>query len=349
MGHGTHTASTAAGSPVPNASYLDLANGTAQGMAPHARVAMYKVCWGEGHCYSPDILAGFDRAITDGVDIISVSLGGTEDDSYDNEMIGIGAFSAMENGITVSVSAGNSGPKDSTLSNGSPWVITVGASTVDHDFPAFVELGNKKQFTGSTLYVGPGINVPTGVVYNKGASDSNLCLPGSLDPAAVKGKVVICDLGGASTIAQEEAVKAAGGVGIIIAQMSTQGTGASVAEPHIIPALAVESGVVDAIMQYVMSDRNPTVRLIFRKDRLNVKPAPVVASFSSRGPYHLSPEILKPDVIAPGVNILAAWPGDQNATDTPLDKRRIEFKIISGNPFFVILLIRFIIYKCIIF
>lgn len=107
-GHGTHTASTAAGSPVANASFLGYAKGTTRGMASHARVAMYKVCW-NGMCDGSDILAGLDWAIKDGVDIISLSAGGGSN-PYFGDPIAFGSFTAVEKGIFVSCAAENSCP-----------------------------------------------------------------------------------------------------------------------------------------------------------------------------------------------------------------------------------------------
>lgn len=143
-GHGSHTLSTAAGNFVPGANVFGLGNGTASGGSPRARVAAYKVCWppvNGSECFDADILKAFDMAIHDGVDVLSVSLGGDPID-YFEDGLSIGAFHAVKNGVVVVCSAGNSGPTPGTVSNVSPWMITVGASTLDREFEAFVQLGN---------------------------------------------------------------------------------------------------------------------------------------------------------------------------------------------------------------
>ncbi|KAL6280246.1 hypothetical protein ACE6H2_017127 [Prunus campanulata] len=150
-GHGSHTASTAAGREVP-ASYFGLAAGTARGGVPNARIAVYKVCWASG-CASADILAAFDDAIADGVDIISTSLGFPFPLEYLEDPIAIGSFHAMKYGILTSSSAGNSGPFPATVSNYAPWILTVAASTIDRRFVAKAVLGNGEIYSVSlTVY-----------------------------------------------------------------------------------------------------------------------------------------------------------------------------------------------------
>ena len=144
-GHGTHTASTAAGNLVSGASLLGYGLGTARGGVPSARVAVYKICWSTG-CSDADILAAFDDAIADGVDIISLSVGGHRPRNYFNDPIAIGAFHAMRNGILTSNSAGNDGPGFASITNVSPWSLSVAASTIDRKFITQVQLGNKNTY-----------------------------------------------------------------------------------------------------------------------------------------------------------------------------------------------------------
>lgn len=148
-GHGTHTASTVAGGLVSQASLYGLGFGTARGGVPSARIAVYKICWSDG-CYDADILAAFDDAIADGVDIISLSVGGSVVKSYFTDSIAIGAFHAMKHGILTSNSAGNEGPEYFTTSNVSPWSLSVAASTIDRKFVSRVQLANGTVYQVST-------------------------------------------------------------------------------------------------------------------------------------------------------------------------------------------------------
>ncbi|CAL9058924.1 subtilisin-like protease SBT1.8 [Musa acuminata AAA Group] len=329
-GHGTHTASTAAGSAVANASLLGYATGTARGMAIAARVAAYKVCWASG-CFGSDILAGIDTAISDGADILSLSLGGGST-PYFRDTIAIGAFAAAERGIFVSCSAGNSGPGPATLANGAPWIATVGAGTLDRDFPATARLGNGARYTGVSLYSGKGMGkklVPA--VYGGGSSNaSKLCLAGTLDPARVRGKLVLCDRGVSARVEKGAVVKAAGGAGMILANTAANGE-ELVADSHLLPAVAVGKKEGDLIRQYVTTNPRPRGALSFGGTVLGVRPSPVVAAFSSRGPNPVSPQILKPDFIGPGVNILAGWSGSIGPTGLLKDGRRTQFNIMSGT------------------
>lgn len=140
-GHGTHTTSTAAGGLVSQASLFGIAKGTARGGVPSARIAVYKICWYNG-CSDEGILAAFDDAIADGVDIISLSVGSFITFDYFEDSIAIGSFHAMRNGILTSNSAGNGGPFPGSVENVSPWSLTVAASTIDRKFVTKVKLGN---------------------------------------------------------------------------------------------------------------------------------------------------------------------------------------------------------------
>nr|QOQ34357.1 SBT4 [Nicotiana benthamiana] len=331
-GHGTHTSTTAGGSVVQGANLFGYAPGTARGMATRARVAVYKVCW-VGGCFSSDILAAMDKAIDDNVNVLSLSLGGGISDYY-RDSVAIGAFAAMEKGILVSCSAGNAGPSPYSLSNVAPWITTVGAGTLDRDFPAYVSLGNGKNFSGVSLYKGNSLpNKMLPFVYAGNASNvtnGNLCMTGTLIPEKVKGKIVLCDRGINARVQKGSVVKAAGGAGMVLTNTAANGE-ELVADAHLLPATAVGQKTGDAIRDYLTSDSNPTATILFEGTKVGIEPSPVVAAFSSRGPNSITPEILKPDIIAPGVNILAGWTGAVGPTGLEEDDRRVGFNIISGT------------------
>ncbi|KAK2353303.1 subtilisin protease SBT1.7 [Trifolium repens] len=332
-GHGTHTASTAAGSVVGNASLFGFARGEAKGMATKARIAAYKICWKLG-CFDSDILAAMDEAVSDGVHVISLSVGSNGyAPHYYRDSIAIGAFGAAQQGVVVSCSAGNSGPGPYTSVNIAPWILTVGASTVDREFPADVILGDDRVLGGVSLYYGddlPDYKLP--LVYGADCG-SRYCYVGSLDSSKVKGKIVVCDRGGNARVEKGSAVKKAGGLGMIMSNTEENGE-ELLADAHLIAATMVGQNAGDKIKEYIKSSQNPTATIKFKGTVIggsDSPSAPRVASFSSRGPNYRTSEILKPDVIAPGVNILAGWTGKVGPTDLEIDPRRVEFNIISGT------------------
>ncbi|KAK0582788.1 hypothetical protein LWI29_029531 [Acer saccharum] len=334
-GHGTHTASTAAGRYAFRASMEGYAAGVAKGVAPKSRLAVYKVCWKNSGCFDSDILAAFDAAVKDGVDVISISIGGGDGISspYYLDPIAIGSYGAASRGVLVSSSAGNGGPNGMSVTNVAPWIVSVGAGTIDRNFPAEVILGDGRRLSGVSLYAGaPLVGKMYPIVYpgKSGILSASLCMENSLDPNLVRGKIVICDRGSSPRVAKGLVVKKAGGVGMVLANGISNGEGL-VGDAHLLPACALGSDEGDAIKKYISSGRNPTATIDFKGTILGIKPAPVVASFSGRGPNGLNPEILKPDLIAPGVNILAAWTDAVGPTGLDSDIRKTEFNIVSGT------------------
>ncbi|KAG1326274.1 subtilisin-like protease SBT1.5 [Cocos nucifera] len=337
-GHGTHTASTAAGVSTPNASLLGYAAGLASGVAPSARVAVYKACWSTG-CYDSDILAAVDAAVTDGADIVTLSLGAGSVPTH-LDPVAISAFGATERGVFVAASAGNGGPGESTVANAAPWITTVGAGSIDRRFPADVVLGDGTVMTGVAINAGMRFSARRSfpLVYAGNASTSTpgfqssapYCLNGSLDPSAVRGKVVLCERGAVPRAEKGLAVKNAGAAAMILANALTDGEGV-IPDANVLPAVSVGYKAGRAIKEYIGSNNDPRVRLTFRGTQVEVKPAPTVAGFSGRGPSLHSPHVMKPDVIAPGVGILAAWPDKVSPTGLKADRRRTEFNIISGT------------------
>ncbi|KAE8728735.1 Subtilase family protein isoform 2 [Hibiscus syriacus] len=344
-GHGTHTASTAAGRQVSDVAALGgFAKGTASGGAPLARLSIYKACWAipnqpkaDGNtCFNSDMLAALDDAIADGVDIISVSIGTDEPVPFENDAIGLGALEASKRNILVVCSAGNNGPDPGTLTNPAPWIITVGASSVDRAFYASVKLRNGLSLQGPSItpnklkkmypLVYAGDVVVPGVARNL----IGQCLPGSLDPTKVKGKIVVCITGAGLRVGKGLEVKRAGGVGFVLANSESDGDDIEY-DAHFLPAttLSYDDGIT--ILEYIYSTKNPMAKISPGKTKLNYKPAPFMAEFTSRGPNVVDPYILKPDITAPGLYILAAWSEASSPTKLPFDHRSVKYNLYSGT------------------
>jgi Subtilase family/Fibronectin type-III domain/Peptidase inhibitor I9/PA domain len=321
-GHGSHTASTVAGNNGTQVSGdLPAAlKGKASGMAPRARIAAYKACWelpdhSQVSCFTSDTTAAIDRAVADGVDAINFSISGTTTSFLNaNEVAWLFAEDA---GVFVAASAGNSGSTASTVAHPSPWITTVAASTHNRAFESTLTLGNGQTFTGVSVTEGAG---PAPLILASSAglpgADANLvrqcfsAVPGTtnpvLDPAKVAGKIVVCERGGAAPanarVDKPLAVKNAGGVGTIIANVAVAGL---VADIHAAPAIHVEFPALTALNAYAATP-NPTASFTTGKPVLSTGVAPIIAGFSSRGPSLASADQLKPDISAPGVDVLAA-------------------------------------------
>ncbi|OAY72594.1 Subtilisin-like protease SBT5.3, partial [Ananas comosus] len=319
-GHGTHTLSTAGGSFVPGANVfglLPLVNGS--------------------KCFDADILAAFDAAIHDGVDVLSVSLSG-EADCFFDDGLAIGSFHAVRKGITVSCSAGNSGPTPGSVSNNAPWIFTVGASTMDREFPAYAIFGDKKlkgqslspkRLTKNKLY--PIISSKDAKAANQSGNDAELCFLGSLDPEKVKDKIVVCLRGVNARVEKGEAVLEAGGAGMVLANNVMTGNEIS-ADAHFLPATHITYSDGKVLFSYLQSTQSPHGYITKAITELNTKPAPFMAAFSSQGPNTVNPEILKPDITAPGVSVIAAYTRASSPTGLVYDHRRISFNSESGIP-----------------
>lgn len=325
-GHGTHTASTAAGNFVKGANALGNANGTAAGVAPLAHLAIYKVCTSTG-CSESAVVAAMDTAIDDGVDILSLSLGGSARPFY-SDTIAIGAYSAIEKGIFVSCAAGNSGPFRSSLSNEAPWILTVGASTIDRKIIANAKLGNNEEFDGQSLYQPKDFPLTQFPLLYPGPNlNSRYCSSELVNNTEARGKIIVCVNGGnVSRIGKGQNVKAAGGVGMIIINQVQHGY-TTFAEAHILPAAHLTYADGLKVIAYINSTTSPTASILFKGTIIGDKRAPAVASFSSRGPTLASPGIIKPDIIGPGVNILAAW--HRSIENNTISKS--NFNVLSGT------------------
>ncbi|XP_042520485.1 subtilisin-like protease SBT5.4 [Macadamia integrifolia] len=333
-GHGTHTLSTAAGNFVQNANIFGFGNGTAKGGAPRARVASYKVC-GKDSCFEADTIAAFDAAIHDGVDVLSMSLGDVPKD-YLSDGMAIGSFHAVKNGILVVASAGNNGPKPASVSNLAPWLFTVAASTMDRQFPAYVKLGNNKQLKGQSLSpiflpsdgkMYPLVSGAAARAKNTSESEGKIC-DGALDPLLVKGKIVVCVDGWNGVVEKGVNALSAGAVGMILVHKVDADVIPSL---HMLPASHLSSKEGLIVFEYINSTKAPMAYISPVTTELGTKPAPLMSAFSSRGPNVVTPEILKPDITAPGVSIIAAFSEALAPSELSSDTRRVPFATMSGT------------------
>ncbi|KAL6569449.1 hypothetical protein OROMI_013963 [Orobanche minor] len=264
--------------------------------------------------------------IEDGVDVVSMSIGSPQRRYYNDPTV-IAAFGALRHGVIFSTSAGNSGPRSHSVENFAPWLMTVAASSTDRRFLAQVRLGNRKVLSGASL-------LPLG---HKPIKRSLLfygtsCTNGSpsLSTQVVKGKIVICDTGGNNLWSEKgDIVKRFGGVGMILASLQNEGED-TYEDPHLLPTLSLGASASDAIRKYGNSSSNATASVTFLGETYHNR-APVVSAFSSRGPNSVDHNIIKPDVTAPGMNILAAWPSNLSPTGLETDTRRVRFNMLSGT------------------
>jgi hypothetical protein len=321
-GHGDHTASTAAGNAGVTVTIGGVVMGEASGMAPRARVAAYKVCWtfdnpaatdgtnASNTCYNSDSVKAIDEAVKDGVNVINFSISGSQ--TSVNDPVEQAFYRASLANVFVAASAGNSGPANA-VAHISPWLTTVAASTHDRKFQADVVLGNGAKYFGAS-----NSNVPlpqTALIRAEdaglGGAAANLCYSDAaaaavggqvkLDPAKVAGKIVICTRGDNARVDKSLAVKQAGGIGMILVD---NGSGL-ISEVHSVPTIHVSAADGALIKAYAAAlASNPTSAL--SAFYIGTKPAPIMAGFSSRGPNMGDSNILKPDLTAPGVDVLAS-------------------------------------------
>uniref|UniRef100_A0ACD5UL64 Uncharacterized protein n=1 Tax=Avena sativa TaxID=4498 RepID=A0ACD5UL64_AVESA len=459
LGHGTHVTATAAGSRARGANLLEFSRGDAWGVAPRARIAVYKACSGWGTCPGWSITAAIDAAVRDGVDVLSLSAGDKPMPFYD-DVVAIATFGAERRGVFVVLSGGNSGPNASSVTNVAPWVTTVGAATTDRVFPAKLALGNGDVLTGQSLYnlkaARDGASLASYLSLSRGwreefyrhttpptsarspttrsdaptirslraarttrtntqlpptdrngllhaaslheqvqehtrthtwhtrhgnlqprrttqparhaiptraqlaqtpASVLNLdmhagrlrerglfltartsaiplvrssCGVDDLTPEKVMGKVVVCS-DSEMTGTGMSIIPRAGGAGIVLVQSAERFRDAVRAQTFRLPGLVLGYSAGKKLDAYISSVPYPVASFSFSCDTVTGENrAPMVAGFSSRGPSSIVPEILKPDVVAPGVNILAAWTGEAQPSRSEIDARA-EYNIISGT------------------
>jgi len=331
-GHGTHTSSTAGGNyRVPTTGPASVF-GPINGMAPHARIAMYKALWStqDGSTasgYTSDLVAAIDQAVADGVDVINYSVSGTLTNFRDP--VEIAFMYAADAGVFVACSAGNSGPTTATVAHPGPWLTTVAAGTHNRSALGTATLGNAAVYTGASVSPGvvtaPLIDSINAGMAGASATAVSLCYSTAtnggtpaLDPAKVAGKIVVCDRGASARVNKSLAVFEAGGVGMILLNPSNNSLNADF---HSVPTVHLQNTDYAAVHAYAATS-GPTATI--SKAFMDYStPAPYTASFSSRGPLQASGDLLKPDLIAPGQDILAAV--------APPGNGGLNFNLYSGT------------------
>jgi len=337
-GHGTHTASTAAGNHGVAAAVNGYDYGDISGVAPAAKVAAYKACYSgdlldlrtDDICATSDLLAAINAAVSDGVDVINFSIGGGAATSV-VDVFDEAFFNAAAAGVFVSVSAGNDGPGTSTLDHASPWYTTVANSTMTSE-TATLTLGDGAKAAGLTIGLPDGLDLADkGIAWSRlsgvSGADATLlaqCQDNTLDPALTTGKIVVCDRGGNFLYQKADEVKRAGGIATII--LNTPESAQTVfGGSYSTPTVHVPSQFFDAITGYISATAEPVASLTPGNETTWVAPAsPAVNASSSRGPALAGgSDVLKPDVAAPGTDVLAAVANGVNADP--------EFNFLTGT------------------
>ena len=321
-GHGTHTSSTAGGNHGVPTTGPAAVFGTISGMAPRARIAMYKALWSledgsQASGYTSDLVAAIDRSVADGVDVINYSISGSQTNFLDPVMVAF--LYAADAGVFVATSAGNSGPTPSTVAHPGPWVTTVAAGTHNRNGEGSVTLGNAVTYYGASVAtaVGPAALIDSTAAGLPGADPTMVALCYAaidnggtpvLDPAKVAGKIVVCDRGVTARVNKSLAVQEAGGIGMILVNTSASSLNADF---HFVPTVHLQNSDRAAVKAYAAT-AGATATINAATIIYNAA-APFTASFSSRGPLRASADLLKPDVMAPGQDVLAAVAPPGNA------------------------------------
>jgi subtilisin family serine protease len=296
-GHGTHTASTAAGNAGVEASIYGIPRGTVSGIAPRAHIIAYKGL-GDLGGFTSDLASAIDQAVADGVDVINYSIGGGAGLPGADE---IAFLFAADAGVHVATSAGNSGPNPATLGNPGtmPWMTTVAANTQSRFFQGTIVLGNGATYIGASITPGVG-EAP---LVDAEFAGGDLCVPGALDPGQVAGNIVLCRRGAIARADKSLAVLQAGGVGMIMYENSDDNNLFS--DTHWVPSVHVDQTPGLAIKAYIASAGASATAELVTEQYSEWPSAPSVTIFSSRGPNPVSPDLIKPDITAPGIQILA--------------------------------------------
>jgi subtilisin family serine protease len=298
-GHGTHTSSTSAGNRGVAASIFGVSRGTISGIAPRAHVIMYKVCGDQG-CFGSDSAAAVQKAITDGVNVINFSISGGNNPYGDAvELAFLDAYNA---GVFVAASAGNSGPTAETVAHRGPWVTTVAASTADRAFKNVVSV-NGGALTINGISLTAGVNSPLPIVDAAAPPYSNALCASPAPAGTFTGKIVICKRGNpVGRVADGFNVLQGGAAGMILYNGSPDSTDQE-SDNHFLPVSHIQFADGQTLLAFLTA--HPGATATISAGVAGTQPGDVMASFSSRGGPGQTLGVSKPDITAPGVQILA--------------------------------------------
>ena len=327
-GHGSHTATTAAG----NGGVTATTGSTVSGVAPRAHLAAYKVCFtladgtNRASCYSSDSAAAIEQAIVDGVDVINFSIGGGQNPYSD--AVSLAFLDAYAAGVFVAAAGGNSGPGANTVDHREPWVTTAAASTTDKGFQGSAALratGATLALTGISSTSDQASEAPVVLSATAPGYANDLCQVPA--PAhSLDGKVVACKRGVNARVAKSANVAAGGAMGMILYNVPGGATDLD-ADVHVVPSLHIDAAQGTTLVAFLAAHPDTTGRITGGADDLSGQ-GDVTAAFSSRGGPGQTLGISKPDVAAPGVNILAA--NTPVLAEATLPQGQL-FQIISGT------------------
>jgi len=263
--------------------------------------------------------------VADGVDVINFSISGSRTNFRDP--VEIAFLFAADAGVFVAASAGNSGPASSTVAHPGPWLTTVAAGTHNRNGVGSATLGDSSSYAGASFATALGstplVDAANVAAASASAGDAELCVPGALDSAQVTGKIVLCKRGVIALVDKSSAVAQAGGAGMLLYNDPAGATN-TLALFHSVPSVHMVAASGLAVKAYIASTGASATASIAQSTVVFDVPAPLTASFSSRGPLQAgNGDILKPDLIAPGQDILAAV--------APPGNRGRDFDLYSGT------------------
>lgn len=335
-GHGTHTLATAGGNAHVAAPGLGVSG--LSGMAPRARLAAYKACYsprtadgqrGPGACLPSDSIAAIEQAVADGVDVLNISIVGSQTEVRD--AVEVALLNAAAAGVFVAAAAGNGGPGN-TVEHLGPWVTTVANGTHDRYTVARLVLGNGQGFDGASFQTDglaprplvaasaagrPGADA-TALSQCRGAADGGAPL---LDPAQVRGKVLVCRRGGNALAHKGANARAAGAVGMVLLNVAGGDDSLPIAlQP--LPTVHLPAAAAAAVLSHAA--QAGATAAFSSSVQVPGLVAPQLAESSSRGPNKANADVLKPDLAAPGTDILAPY------ADLSLDRAGRDAIVAGG-------------------